>query len=246
MNGQNVHISWTAPADGASAISAYTVKILQQDGVTLTSNSYYCDGSSLVVMSNRFCEIPMSVLTFSPFSLSLGALIQATVFATNSLGKGTPSSLNTAGVLAQGAPFQPPSAPTKNPATTSASISVDYAMLTGASTGGSTILSLNLQWDAGTSGARWTTLIGQSPYSTTTSYTVSGGIIAGGSYKFRYRAYNVFGWGPYSSPVSIIAAQVPQQMDPVTVTLVGSSVKVSWSPLESNGRPITAYKVEIK
>jgi hypothetical protein len=47
-------------------------------------------------------------------------------------------------------------------------------MLTGIQTGGSTIISLNLQWDKGSSGANWTTLIGENPYSTTLTYSVSG------------------------------------------------------------------------
>jgi hypothetical protein len=76
------------------------IKILQSDGVTLTANAYYCDGSNFLVMANLFCEIPMSVLTSSPYSLPRGRLIQATVSATNSLGSGIPSSLNIVGILA--------------------------------------------------------------------------------------------------------------------------------------------------
>ena len=49
---------------------------------------------------------------------------------------------------------------------------VDYPFAS-AEDGGSTILSLNLQWDAATGGATWATLIGESPYSTTESYTVA-------------------------------------------------------------------------
>ena len=84
---------------------------------------------------------------------------------------------------------------------------VDYAMLNSIYTGGSTIFSLNLQWDSGSSGASWTTLIGFSPYSTTSTYSVSGSLIVSGrTYKFRYRAYNIHGWGDYSDPVDIVAA----------------------------------------
>lgn len=83
-------------------------------------------------------------------------------------------------------------------------------MLTGVKTGGSTILSLQLQWDAGSSGATWTTLLGENPMSTTTTYTQTGASVTSGrTYKFRYRAYNVHGWGPYSDNLDLIAAEVP-------------------------------------
>jgi hypothetical protein len=35
-------------------------------------------------------------------------------------------------------------------------------------------------------------------------------------------------------------------MSPVVETLVGTSVRVAWNPLATNGSPITAYKIEIK
>jgi hypothetical protein len=44
------------------------------------------------------------------------------------------------------------------------------------------ILSYNLQWDAGTSGATWTDLLGSSTYSTVTTFTYSTGIVSGKTY----------------------------------------------------------------
>ena len=36
-------------------------------------------------------------------------------------------------------------------------------------------------------------------------------------------------------------------MQPVVVTLIGTNVKIAWSPnIESNGSPIRAYKVDIR
>ena len=34
-------------------------------------------------------------------------------------------------------------------------------------------------------------------------------------------------------------------MDQVTVTLIGTEVKIAWTPPEENGSAITAYKIEI-
>lgn len=72
-----------------------------------------------------------------------------------------PSSLNTAGILAQIVPHKPATAPTRNIGTTIDKLMVDYALPTALLTGGNTILSLNLQWDQGTSGSQWSTLIGE-------------------------------------------------------------------------------------
>ena len=40
--------------------------------------------------------------------------------------------------------------------------------LSGTATGGSTILSYELQWDSNTLGVTWTTLVGLAPFSTAT------------------------------------------------------------------------------
>jgi len=65
-------------------------------------------------------------------------------------------------------------------------------------------------------------------------------------YKFRYRAYSVHGWGPYSDQVDILAAEAPEQMAAVTTSLVGTQVKLQWAPLSNNGSPITQYLIEIR
>lgn len=66
--------------------------------------------------------------------------------AQNSLGYGTPSSLNTGAsdILAQIAPHKPPATPSRDSATSQSSLVVDYAIPVSPYTGGSTILSLNL------------------------------------------------------------------------------------------------------
>lgn len=68
---------------------------------------------------------------------------------------------------------------------------------------------MQLQWDKGSSGLNWFTLIGESPYSNSDTYTVQGNLVAGRLYKFRYRARNIFGWGEYSDQADVLAAAVP-------------------------------------
>jgi len=117
MSGSNVRISWTLPSDGAAAITSYRILIQHSDGSTLSQQINYCDGTSFVIIANRFCEIPMSVLTSSPFSLSQGMLIKATVYAINQIGSGSQSSFNSVGELAQVPPHKPITPPTRNAAT---------------------------------------------------------------------------------------------------------------------------------
>jgi hypothetical protein len=59
---------------------------------------------------------------------------------------------------------------------------VDWTALIDPDNGGSTITSYNLVWDSGSGGVTFTDLIGISPSSTVTTYTVTTGITAGSSY----------------------------------------------------------------
>ena len=120
-------------------------------------------------------------------------------------------------------------------------------MLTGLFTGGSTIVSLQLQWDMGTSGTQWSTLLGFSPFTTSTVYTITGDVVKSARiYKFRYRAYNIHGWGPYSEALDLLAASIPDSLDSVVTNLIGTQVQISWIPLNENGSPLDQYKIEFK
>lgn len=61
----------------------------------------------------------------------------------------------------------------------------------------------------------------------------------------RYRAKNVFGWGPYSDAVAIWTIMVPDVPQNVTTTLVGSNVIISWIAPDSRGSTIIYYNVQI-
>ena len=51
-----------------------------------------CDGSNLSIVGNKYCIIPLSVLTASPFNLNLGDSINAYIIATNNYGNSQVSS----------------------------------------------------------------------------------------------------------------------------------------------------------
>jgi hypothetical protein len=69
-----------------------------------------------------------------------------------------------------------------------------------------------LYWDGGPTVNSWSALIGEASDSTLTTFTISNGITTGELYKFRHRAKNIFGFGPYSDEVTIKAATKPDQM----------------------------------
>jgi hypothetical protein len=54
--------------------------------------------------------------------------------------------------------------------------------------------------------------------SLTTSALITTGILRGSNYRFRYRAYNEYGWSPYSDIASILVAQPPDK--PVKVPVI--------------------------
>lgn len=98
------------------------------------------------------------------------------------------------------------SAPTSGSSTSSSQIEVTWtALSTAAETGGASITSYHLQWDAGTN-TTWSDVVGLSPSYTSTSVILSTSIVSGNTYYFRVRAKNAQGWGSYSSTSSIKAA----------------------------------------
>ena len=107
-----------------------------------------------------------------------------------------------------------PSAPSAGPVndesiSSDTQIKVDFAALSLESeTGGSTILSYNLQIDESDGvfedlfGATADVLI-------TTELVTEPKIVQGATYGFRYRARNIYGWGDWSPTTHILAARVP-------------------------------------
>ena len=170
--GTDVKIAWIEPNSGSLTIDGYLIEILTSD-LTTYAEAPTCDGQDSYVHQNKFCTVPMETLTSDPFNIQQGDLIKIRVSAQNSLGFSIPSTLNTVGVTAKVQPHKPPTAPQRGVGTSPLQLVVDYAMLTGVFTGNSEITSLQLQWDKGTSGLEWVTLVGDFPYTTSTTYTIN-------------------------------------------------------------------------
>jgi hypothetical protein len=181
----SVMITWVEPNNGGSPITAYTIQVQHGDDNTQYSAELtYCDGSSLGIMAAKYCEIPLTTLRVSPFSLALDSTVYAKVSATNSVGAGAFSSPNTVGVSIQ----TEPSAPTSTLGLVSydetrATVSIGH--LLGLQAGNSAILSYEVAWDRGLNQAEWVVYTVVS--SSTTEVTVHG-LSSGGTYAFKYRA----------------------------------------------------------
>jgi hypothetical protein len=135
-------------------------------------------------------------------------------------------------------------APTRGSATSTTQIEIDWSLLTDPDNGGSSVVSYNLVWDAGT-GTTTVSLVGLlTPY-TQDSYIVTTGVTLGATYKFKIRAENVYGWGAYSPEFAIVASEAPAQMQVVTTSIIGTAARISWVAPSSNGEDITAYQVKV-
>lgn len=62
---------------------------------------------------------------------------------------------------------------------------------------------------------------------------------------FRVRAANVYGWGDYSSTVTVKAAAAPAKVLSVSTTIDETTgyLKISWLPPSSNGDAIDEYRI---
>jgi large repetitive protein len=121
---------------------------------------------------------------------------------------------------------------------------VDWTSLAVSAAGYSVATSYNLYWDAGSSGASFVSLVGETSDSLATTFTVTTGVTEGGSYQFKVRAKNIHGFGSFSSVATIVASSVPDT--PSTVTTAYDSngdVVVTWTAPDNNGAAITAYYV---
>jgi Fibronectin type III domain len=150
-----------------------------------------------------------------------GADIRAKVQAINSRGGSILSDASTELVISVQTVPTKMTTPFRNPLTTPVvtQIDVEWNALSDPANGGSAITSYFLEWDAGTTGTTWSEVVGLSPLSTLTKYSVTGGssgLTIGASYQFRVTARNKHGWGTVSDAFTLKAAQKPSTVSLAT------------------------------
>jgi hypothetical protein len=142
-------------------------------------------------------------------------MIQGQVYATNLKGVSDASLLNTFGAVVQDVPQEAPIL-IRNEATDASNIALDWTLLVeGLATGFKQIDGYRLYWDStGTQELRQQFNDKQIlSYSETT-------VVLGKTYTFQISAFNLYGEGPLSAPLSLIPARVPDA--PSDVRLVHS------------------------
>ncbi len=242
--GTNVIVQWQAFESKGRTITAYEVVFELADDINFVEIPLFCNGRDANVVKTRTCYVPMLVFRLSPFYLIQNELIVAKVRAYNEKGWGPYNNENTNGLRVITEPHTM-NTPQRASQTGPTQIEVSWSSLSTPNDGGSEVKSYHLQYDNGTSATTWLDVVGLTPDSLLTSYTVSTDILTGEEYAFRVRARNIFGWGPYSLVAYIKAAREPAapaapttSVDPVT-----GGIAISWVAPDARGDTITAYKI---
>lgn len=240
----SVKISWSLPTyNGGTPIIGYRIMIKQEDD-DFAESLDYCNGLDPSIKANRYCHIPMSVLISSTYLLDQGHnKVIATVEALNAVGYSLPSVENTVGASVRVKPLQPTQGPQRvDASTTDTTITVSMDNLLDPLNGGSSILSLHLEWDRGIN--VWTSLIGSLSNSMVTQFTVTG-LTPGNYYNFRYSAKNEYGWGPTSPVNAVQAANKAVVMNAPVTSISGNNVRISWTKPDTKGSEIISYTIKI-
>jgi hypothetical protein len=136
--------------------------------------------------------------------------------------------------------------PTEGSSSNDTQIEILYAALVNDYTGRSAVTLYELSWDQG---GILTTGNYEAINSGNVLNYIKTSLTPGTDYKFTYKAFNKYGWGPESDPATILAAAPPSQVTPAVVTtLNANNVKFSWvgSTYQDNGAAVTAYSIKLK
>ena len=85
VEGDKLAVYWTAPSEQGIAITAYQVLVRQSD-LVFSEELINCDASDAAIVSALKCQIPLSSIYASPYSLVQGNDIYAKVVAINFYG----------------------------------------------------------------------------------------------------------------------------------------------------------------
>jgi hypothetical protein len=116
-------------------------------------------------------------------------------------------------------------------------IKVEWLSLSGLPTGDSAILSYNLYWDNGTGSTDI-----ELTDSLVTEWTVSA-LQGGENYKFKVRARNIYGYGSWSPEFLVEATDMPGKPPVPVVSLIDTSVHLSWIAPASHFAVIDQYEL---
>jgi hypothetical protein len=234
-------LTWSEPeSDGGCRILSYALRVDDGSGPGAALNPI-----DAATVAGKPTLRTHTITSFA--AADTGKSFRLQLEATNAIGAALSREVS---YTLAAAPDPPASGPTRIEAATSTSrIGVAYAPLptgTGAD-GGSAVLGYELQmYDYGSSS--WSTLLGgEDALTLVTSHTHGLGLEKGGSYMFRYRAWNINGAGDWSDVSHLIASSPPAR--PPRPTYGGStadSVTVLFRPSgDDGGELITSMQLEV-
>lgn len=202
----------------------------------------YCNGSDTQVVTALKCSVPMATirtLTLRPRD----SLIRVKVRAFNAKGTGLFSEVNTAGATVETEPTNLSVVTIDVPSTFNDRTRVVWTALTGSARGGKNVAITNYEvyWDQGT--GTWVSLANTTSPDTLTY--LKEGLTGGNTYKFKVRAYNKYGDGPFTAEVSVQTSQAPNAPAAPTLQVVGAHVNISWVAPFDNYRAVLGYQVLI-
>lgn len=205
VDATQVKISWDQPNDHSSTITAYEILFMKANGDFVTELTQ-CNGDGTVptVVSARTCTVPMATIR-TLTSLPRDSLIRVKVRAFNAKGSGQYSEVNTLGASIETEPTNLSVVSIDVPSTYNDQTKVVWTALTGSSRGGKDVLitQYEVYWDQGT--GNWASLA-----TTSLLFTDVSGLTGGETYQFKVQAYNKYGNGPFTSPVSVTTSQAPE------------------------------------
>ena len=211
-------LSWSAPSDGGSAITDYTIQ-------------YSTDNSSWSTFADGTSTSTSATVT----GLTKNTVYYFRVAAVNAIGTGSYSTSASTTVLGV------PDAPTSLSAASNANNQASLSWSAPANNGGSAITDYVIQYS--TDGTTFSTFADGT--STSTSVTVTG-LSSNTLYYFRVAAVNAIGTSSYSSSASTTVLPNPpgQVTNLATASPTTSQMTLSWTAPNNGGSAITDYTVQ--
>jgi hypothetical protein len=115
-------------------------------------------------------------------------------------------------------------------------LDIDFLFLTTfAERGGAEIDSYEIQKDDGAAGDFYEVIGNLNGFQTQNSYLITSGVASGLSYRVRYRAHNVHGWGGFSPELLVLAATIPDKIAEPQTSIEGIQLRVDWIAPFSGG-----------
>ena len=253
VDGQSITLSWAAPANNGSAITAYVVESTNLASVDENGDGRTEDQRTWSALSRPAGE-PTTSTTFTHTGVTPGDTRYYRVRADNGA---TPSEGEWSEEVEARAAPNPPAAPTGLDASDDEDrqVTLDWTLAAPASagTGGAPITSVEVRrWNSST--GRWDmvkTIEVSVQEETPTDYTSTSltytdtGLEPGTGYSYQVRAVNEAGAGDWTAVNSAGAttSAVPD-MPVLTATADGQSIVLTWTVPDDNGESISSYQIQ--